>query len=427
MAIKQVGQGVPKYIGASTDTKPTQAAPQTGAPPQIGSTFLEHDTGLLYITYDGTNWVIKDQVVRAEDGAHTSGDTGIMGLGVRNDTPASLAGTDGDYAPSQFDSLGNLRTVRESNPPMFGEPTLAAANNSCASWARGMVSPLDQKSATGWLANLYGGVQTGDDWARINIPVNELKLTELASALWSYYMTGTETMGVNMVIWVHDPTDFDKRAEITQLANVAGLEKAAGWNAHELNTATDQFFFYGEGTTGTALSAGPANLYGLDDFQADTLFSTWSVYRITFEYGWDASGTFDDVWVADIKLNGQMIPLKPDSQGTGRIAFRSLDTATTLALTVAPKTPFRLLTLDVHASAVLDTGETLTLTKDAGKGTSFDTVILSEDLFIGSRTSYFAAFGEGYDFEADDEIDAAQANGSSDTIGMVIRYQTVFA
>jgi len=125
-------------------------------------------------------------------------------------------------------------------------------------------------------------------------------------------------------------------------------------------------------------------------------------------------------------LNGELIPLKPDSGGSGRIARRYVDTATTLALTIAPKTPWRLLTCDVHASAVLDTGEVLTLTKDAGLGTSFDGVVLSEDLFIGSRTSYFATFGEGYDFDAADELDAAQANGSSDTIGLALRYQTVF-
>ena len=58
------------------------------------------------------------------------------------------------------------------NRPVFGEPSLAAAKNGWASWMSSVVSPLDQKSPTGWLANLYGGVQTGDDWARLNIPVD---------------------------------------------------------------------------------------------------------------------------------------------------------------------------------------------------------------------------------------------------------------
>ena len=154
-------------------------------------------------------------------------------------------------------------------------------------------------------------------------------------------MTNAETMGVNMVVWVHDPNDNDKRAEITQLSNVAGLGKASGWNAHELNIATDQFFFYGEGTTGTTLTAGPTNLYGWDDFQADVLFKTWTIYRVSFEYGWEASGTFEDVWIADIKLNGQRILLKPSPRDHvgGEVKTYSKVTATDSSTKVTLVTP----------------------------------------------------------------------------------------
>jgi hypothetical protein len=50
-----------------------------------------------------------DDTVETEDAAHASGDKGVMSLAVRTDTPASLAGTTGDYAPLQLDSSGNLR------------------------------------------------------------------------------------------------------------------------------------------------------------------------------------------------------------------------------------------------------------------------------------------------------------------------------
>jgi hypothetical protein len=43
---------------------------------------------------------------KAEDAAHTSGDVGVMALGVRSDTLATLAGTDGDYTPFQVDENG---------------------------------------------------------------------------------------------------------------------------------------------------------------------------------------------------------------------------------------------------------------------------------------------------------------------------------
>jgi len=37
-----------KYVGLSTDTKPTSVL--------IGSTFYSYNTRELFITYDGTNW-----------------------------------------------------------------------------------------------------------------------------------------------------------------------------------------------------------------------------------------------------------------------------------------------------------------------------------------------------------------------------------
>lgn len=43
----------------------------------------------------------------AEDAAHASGDGGIMALQVRKDSPASTAGTDGDYAPATQDASGS--------------------------------------------------------------------------------------------------------------------------------------------------------------------------------------------------------------------------------------------------------------------------------------------------------------------------------
>ena len=47
MAVKLIGT-IQRYSGLSTDTKPT------GVP--VGSEFEEHNTGIVYITYDGTNW-----------------------------------------------------------------------------------------------------------------------------------------------------------------------------------------------------------------------------------------------------------------------------------------------------------------------------------------------------------------------------------
>lgn len=48
------------------------------------------------------------QLGKAEDAAHTGGDTGVMALAVRQDTAAALAGTDGDYIPIIVDASGRL-------------------------------------------------------------------------------------------------------------------------------------------------------------------------------------------------------------------------------------------------------------------------------------------------------------------------------
>ena len=196
--------------------------------------------------------------------------------------------------------------------PLFGQTTLAAGNNGLASWVRGETSPLDQKGSTGWLAMLTGGVQTGDDWARVNIPVDEIFVSTFTAALWSYYMTATETMGINIVIWAHDPNDYDNRVEITQLGGHADLPKASGWNAFKFTPATGGMFFYGENTAGAGLTAGTQYLWS--QFMADALFKSWTIYRITIEYGWEASGTFDAAYVADIKLNGVAVPLQPGTE-----------------------------------------------------------------------------------------------------------------
>ena len=45
---------------------------------------------------------------KAEDAVHSTGDAGVQLLAVRKDTPAALAGTDGDYIPLIVDANGRL-------------------------------------------------------------------------------------------------------------------------------------------------------------------------------------------------------------------------------------------------------------------------------------------------------------------------------
>lgn len=48
---------------------------------------------------------------KAEDAQHTTGDVGVMALGVRSNANGTLAGADGDYAPLSVDRRGGLRVT----------------------------------------------------------------------------------------------------------------------------------------------------------------------------------------------------------------------------------------------------------------------------------------------------------------------------
>lgn len=52
---------------------------------------------------------------KAEDAAHTTGDTGVFMLGVRNDTSTAFSGTDLDYTPIATDSAGTQYVVQKSS------------------------------------------------------------------------------------------------------------------------------------------------------------------------------------------------------------------------------------------------------------------------------------------------------------------------
>jgi len=80
---------------------------------------------------------------KAEDAAHTTGDTGVMSLCVRRDSAATSATTDGDYNPCQTDANGQL-WVKEAG---IGTSTDAAATagstGSLSAKQRLMTSQLD--------------------------------------------------------------------------------------------------------------------------------------------------------------------------------------------------------------------------------------------------------------------------------------------
>jgi len=105
--------------------------------------------------------------------------------------------------------------------------------------------------------------------------------------------------------------------------------------------------------------------------------------------------------------------------------FQKFTTAIALAEALAPNAPFRLIRIELNVDDTPTDSEDLTVTLDAGDGSAYDTVLYTRDLSVGSVTDLVIPFGEGYEFESDDEIDLAYDNTGRDTISGRYVYELI--
>ena len=204
---------------------------------------------------------------------------------------------------------------------IFGQPTLMAQGNGEVEWVRGdAVLSTQQKGGTGWVARLRGGLQTGwNDAAALYIPVNEMLLPEFVSAQWSYLLFEAELQGCNLGLFIHDPDDPSRRAEVSQSGAAVLLGKAKGWNSHVLNFQTPaQIFYYAEPDPIPAITiaSGPGTLSSMALFQSEPIFKTWTIFRISLNMGYYNAGTFENCHLAEVIINGEAIPLLPPGEST---------------------------------------------------------------------------------------------------------------
>ena len=130
-----------RYVGLAADTMPTGVRP--------GATFYAYDTLDLYITHDGTTWVLKEAGVGyAEDAAHVSSDYGMLVFGVRSDTAAALAGTTGDYMPIIFDANGRLHVLDQNSAAML--TSLQLLDNAISSGNRSEERRVGKECRSRW-------------------------------------------------------------------------------------------------------------------------------------------------------------------------------------------------------------------------------------------------------------------------------------
>lgn len=106
---------------------------------------------------------------KAEDSAHVSGDQGIQALAVRNDTPGSLVGTNGDYAPLQVDATGNLRVT-------FTPASQYAEDSAAASGDMGTFSLAVRRDTTGTTTSANGDYSEFQTWSN-----GELKTVDISN------------------------------------------------------------------------------------------------------------------------------------------------------------------------------------------------------------------------------------------------------
>lgn len=98
------------------------------------------------------------------------------------------------------------------------------------------------------------------------------------------------------------------------------------------------------------------------------------------------------------------------------------DTATgsgAVSSTVAPGVAWRIDSVRIHLSAAGGAGD-LTATIDAGAGSAYDVVILTQDMT--SVTDFVWFPDRDLIFTSTDELDIAWANGSSRTYGLEVYY-----
>ncbi len=199
----------------------------------------------------------------------------------------------------------------------YGQPTVFAHNNSRANWELGRWDvSTHQKGSTNYAANLVGGLQTGGaSAAGVSIPVNETPVSEFNTAKWSYFLDAAHAHGVNIVFWCHDPAVHSRRVEITQSGSSAGVGKGSGQNSNTFPYANADMFYSGEivgaGTPDTCPTA-YVN-YKWTDFQIDSVFSRYTIYKITFEFGMlNDAITFTSAYLEEVELNGTVIRLFPE-------------------------------------------------------------------------------------------------------------------
>ncbi len=143
--------------------------------------------------------------------------------------------------------------------------------------------------------------------------------------------------------------------------------------------------------------------------------------------GWYSTGTFDDVWVADVKLNGQVIPLMPrEGEIIGRETksiYIATDTTSTVRVTaITPSATKRVRILKVFASTANATAALFEVYFHTGANIATDAtkVIFAAELDLGVNDWAGASYGDNGIMGDIGEVVSIRADTDIDTDGKFV-------
>lgn len=132
-------------------------------------TLANDSTGVLAaITSSITPGGAAAHLGKAEDAAHTSGDTGVMSLGVRRDADTSAVSTDGDYGSLLLNEIGFLKADAPDGLAFSGTATSAAVLFTVDLLHYQSASVQVTSAGTGGTTITYEGSENNSDWIAVS-------------------------------------------------------------------------------------------------------------------------------------------------------------------------------------------------------------------------------------------------------------------
>jgi hypothetical protein len=233
---------------------------------------------------------------KAEDGAHTTGDTGVMGLAVRTDTPINRSGTDGDYEPLQMAAgrLWTSATIDAALPAGTNAIGKLAANSGVDIGDTDVTSVIPGTGATN-LGKAEDAAHTSGDVGVMMLAVRTDTQAALAGTTGDYIPLMTDSLGG---LYVTDrpltagglliSRDLDADETETEAKATAGQvfgyyfanTHATSWRYLKFYNATAATVVVG--TTTPVLTLGlPAASAGHIEFSKGIEFATAICYAVT--------------------------------------------------------------------------------------------------------------------------------------------------